>query len=169
MRTDFRSHICLLGVKMKVKSNKEIFEFCDKIAKEVGVRLIEVEFKQGKNPALTLFIDKDGGMDLDTCELYHNAINEPLDELDPTFGAPYTLNVSSPGADRPFKTEEDFNANVGKMVEVKLYSAIKGKKFYEGELLSYNGQCIVIKADKKTTLSIDMKNIVKVNKYIDFN
>ena len=108
-------------------------------------------------------------MDLDTCEKFHNAINEPLDELDPTYGEPYTLNVSSPGVDRPFKTEADFNANIGKMVEVKLYSAIKGKKFYEGELLSYNGQCIVIKVDKKNTLSIDMKNIVKVNQYVDFN
>jgi ribosome maturation factor RimP len=55
------------------------------------------------------------------------------------------------------------------MVEVKLYSAIKGKKFYEGELISYNGQCIVIKVDKKTTLSIDMKNIVKVNQYVELN
>ena len=169
MRTDARSHISLSGVKMKVKSNKEIFEFCDKIAKEVGVRLVDVEFKQGKNPALTLFIDKDGGMDLDTCEIFHKAIFDPIDEFDPTFGEPYTLNVSSPGVDRPFKTEEDFNSHVGKMVEVKLYSAIKGKKFYEGELISYNGQCIVIKADKKTTLSIDMKNIVKVNQYVELN
>lgn len=154
---------------MKVKSNKEIIEFCSKIADTVGVKIFDVEFKQGKNPALTIFIDKEGGIDLDTCEKFHNAINEPLDELDPTFGQPYTLNVSSPGVDRPFKTEEDFNSHIGKMVEVKLYSAIKGKKFYEGELLSYNGQCIVIKADKKNTLSIDMKNVVKVNAYVDFN
>ncbi len=154
---------------MKVKSNQEIFEFCSKIAESVGVRIVDVEFKQGKNPSLTIFIDKDGGVDLDTCEVFHNAINEPLDELDPTFGAPYTLNVSSPGADRPFKTEEDFNSHIGQKVEVKLYSAIKGKKFYEGELHSYNGQCIVIKVDNKTTFSIDMKNIVKVNEYIDFN
>ena len=154
---------------MKVKSNKEIFDFCSEIAESVGVKIFDVEFKQGKNPALTIFIDKEGGVDLDTCEKFHNAINEPLDELDPTFGEPYTLNVSSPGVDRPFKTEEDFNSHLNKMVEVKLYSAIKGKKFYEGELLSYNGQCIVIKVDKKNTLSIDMKNVVKVNAYVDFN
>ncbi len=154
---------------MKVKSNQEILDFCAKIGETVGVRVIDVEFKQGKNPSLTIFIDKEGGVDLDTCEIFHNAINEPLDELDPTFGAAYTLNVSSPGADRPFKTEEDFNSHIGQMVEVKLYSAIKGKKFYEGVLQSYNGQCIVINVDKKTTLSIDMKNIVKVNEYIDFN
>ena len=169
MRTESRSHISLFEGIMKVKSNKEIFDFCSEIAESVGVKIFDVEFKQGKNPALTIFIDKEGGVDLDTCEKFHNAINEPLDELDPTFGEPYTLNVSSPGVDRPFKTEEDFNSHLNKMVEVKLYSAIKGKKFYEGELLSYNGQCIVIKVDKKNTLSIDMKNVVKVNAYVDFN
>lgn len=153
---------------MKVKTNEEILEFCNNIAKTVGVTVKEVEFKQGKNPSLTLYIDKDGGVDLDTCELFHNAINEPLDELDPTYGMPYTLNVSSLGIDRPFKTEQDFLSHVGQMVEVKLVTAIKGKKFYDGELLSYNGQCIVLKVDAKNVLSIDMKNIVKVNEYIDF-
>lgn len=153
---------------MKVKTNEEILEFCNNIAKTVGVTVKEVEFKQGKNPSLTLYIDKDGGVDLDTCELFHNAINEPLDELDPTYGMPYTLNVSSLGIDRPFKTEQDFLSHVGQRVEVKLVTAIKGKKFYDGELLSYNGQCIVLKVDAKNVLSIDMKNIVKVNEYIDF-
>ena len=169
MRTGFRSHISLIEVKMKVKTNAEILEFCQKIGEEIGVEVVEVEFKQGKNPALTIFIDKDGGVDLDSCERFHRAIDEPLDELDPTFGEPYTLNVSSLGADRPFKTEKDFFSHVGKKVEVKLNVAIKGKKFYDGELLSYNGQCVVIKVDNKTTLSIDMKSIVKVNEYIDFN
>ena len=154
---------------MKVKSNAEIIEFLSEIANSLGISIYDVEFKQGKNPELTIYIEKDGGMDLDTCEVFHRAIDEPLDEFDPTFGEPYTLNVSSPGVDRPFKTEEDFNSHIGKMVEVKLYSAIKGKKFYEGELVSYNGQCIVIKIDKKTTLSIDMKNIVKVNQYVELN
>lgn len=154
---------------MKVKSNNEILEFCAKIGQTVGVEVVEVEFKQGKNPTLTIYIDREGGIDLDACETFHRAINEPLDELDPTFGEPYTLNVSSLGADRPFKTEKDFNSHIGKMVEVKLKVAIKGKKYYEGELLSYDGERIVLKVDAKNTLSIELKSIVKVNNYIDFN
>ncbi|MBQ7339607.1 MAG: ribosome maturation factor RimP [Clostridia bacterium] len=154
---------------MKVKSNSEILEFCAKIGQTVGVEVVEVEFKQGKNPTLTIFIDREGGIDLDACETFHRAINDPLDELDPTFGEPYTLNVSSLGADRPFKTEKDFNSHIGKMVEVKLNVAIKGKKYYEGELLSYDGDRIVLKVDAKNTLSIELKSIVKVNSYIDFN
>ena len=153
---------------MKVKSSLEIKNFCQEIADSMGIYIVDVEFKQGKNPTLTIFIDKDGGIDLDSCEQFHRAIDLPLDELDPTFGLPYTLNVSSPGADRPFKTEQDFLSHIGKKIEVKLYSSIRGKKFLEGELMSYDGEKITLKADAKNTYTIDLKNTVKVNEYIEF-
>ncbi len=153
---------------MKVKSNQEILEFAQKIAQPLGIDCVEVEFKQGKNPELTLFIDKEGGVDLNACELFHNAINEPLDELDPTFGLPYRLNVSSLGIDRPFKTDNDFISHIGEKVEVKLYASIKGKKFYDGILMSYDKEKITLKVDEKNTFTIELKGIVKINEYIDF-
>ena len=153
---------------MKIKPVSEIREFLNEIGKPLGVDVVEVEFKQGKNPAMTVFIDKEGGVDLDTCELFHRAIDLPLDELDPTFGCAYTLNVSSLGVDRPFKTDKDFLSHIGEKVEVKLYSSVRGKKFYDGVLTAYDGQTITLKVDEKTTFTIDMKNIVKVNEYIDF-
>ncbi|HCH73784.1 MAG TPA: ribosome maturation factor RimP [Clostridiales bacterium] len=182
MRTEIRSHnflpkraaaiVCRLisaeRIDMKVKPIEEIIEFCRPIAKSAGVELVEAEFKQGKNPSLTLFIDKEGGVDLDSCERFHNAVSDPLDELDPTFGLPYTLNVSSLGVDRPFKTDEDFLSHIGKRVEVKLYASMKGKKFYDGILLSYNKDAITLKADEKNTFTIFLKNVVKVNEYVDF-
>ena len=139
----FRSHN-FLRRDMKVKSNAEIAEFLSKIAEPLGITVFDVEFKQGKNPEMTIFIDKDGGVDLDTCELFHRAIDGPLDELDPTFGEPYRLNVSSLGIDRPFKTDNDFNSHIGERVEVKLVNSIKGKKFYDGILLSYDGKIITL-------------------------
>lgn len=153
---------------MKVKSETEILEFCRKIGDAVGVKVFAAEFKQGKSPTLTIYIDKDGGVDLDTCELFHNAINEPLDELDPTYGQPYTLNVSSRGIDWAFKTDDDFLSHIGERVEVKLYSSIRGKKFYDGTLLSYDGKTVGLKIDEKTVFTIELKNIVKMNEYIDF-
>lgn len=154
---------------MKVKSNAEILEFLREIVNPLGVSVVEVEFKQGKNPSLTVFINKEGGVDLDTCELVHNAINEPLDQLDPTFGLAYTLNVSSLGVDWPFKTDEHFISHIGKKVEVKLINSIRGKKMLEGELLSYDGKSITLKVDAKNTYTIDLKNTVKVNEYVDFD
>lgn len=154
---------------MKFLSADEIKNFCEKFISPLGVTLAEVEVKKGKQPVITLFIDKQGGVSLDDCEKVSNAVSDPLDELDPTFGAPYTFNVSSLGADRPFKTDEDFNSHIGKMVEVKLYSAVKGKKFLEGVLTGYDGTRILLKTDEKTTLSIELKSIVKVNEYIEFD
>lgn len=153
---------------MKIKPVEEIKSLCEKYAAPLGIAVADVEFKQGKSPALTVFIDKAGGVSLDDCEKLHNAIFDPLDDLDPTYGQPYTLNVSSLGADRPFKTAEDFNSHIGKKVEVKLYAAVKGKKFYDGELISYDGERIVLKTVKET-FSFDLKSVVKVNEYIDFN
>ncbi len=154
---------------MKTKSMSELQEILNGIGQPLGVSVAEIEFKQGKNPTLTVFIEKEGGIDLDTCELFHRAIDAPIDEFDPTFGQPYTLNVSSLGIDRPFKTEADFNSHIGERVEVKLYASIRGKKFYDGILTAYDGKTITLKVDEKTTFTIELKNVVKVNEYIEFN
>ncbi len=153
---------------MKTKSIEEIKKVCDQVAEDLGVTVAEIEFKQGKNPTLTIFIKKSGGVDLDTCEKFHRAVDAPLDELNPTFDLPYTLNVSSLGIDWAFKTEEDFTSHIGERVEVKLKSSMRGKKFYDGILLSYTEEAITLKVDEKNTYTIFMKNIVKVNEYIDF-
>lgn len=154
---------------MKVKSNEEIENALRAVVEEQGVRLAEIEFKQGKNPSLTVFIDKDDGITLDDCENVHNAIDALLDELDPTYGEPYTLNVSSLGLDRPFKREEDFAKNLGKKVEVRLKKSVGGKKEYDGELAYYDGEIIRLKISDDKMLTFDIKKQVeKVNKYIDF-
>ena len=153
---------------MKVKSIEEIQNALQPIADEMAIEIVEIEFKQGKEPALTVYIDVEGGVDLNTCEKFHRAIDEPLDEIDPTFGLPYTLNVSSKGIDWAFKTDDDFNSHIGQMVEVKLKEAIKGKKFLEGTLMTYNKDSITLKVDEKTTYTIYLKNTVKVNEYIPF-
>lgn len=117
---------------MKFKSAEEIRACLEPIAAEQGLTVCAVEFKNSDEPSLTVFIDKAGGVDLDACERFHNAIDAPLDELDPSYGEGYTLNVSSLGADRPFVTEEDFARHIGQKVEVKLASSVKGKKVFRG-------------------------------------
>ena len=164
------SYIYVRG-QMKVKNVEEIKEFLSGVLKDNGVKDIavcEVEFKQGKNPSLTVYIDKDGGVDFNSCELIHNLIDAPLDDFDPTYNLPYTLNVSSMGIDRPFKTDKDFDNNIGLGVEVKLYSQVQGKKYYEGTLIKYDCENVVIKTDKGETLSLSRKNIVKISKQIIF-
>ena len=125
---------------MKVKTVEEIQGVLQPIADEMQIEIVEVEFKQGKEPALTVYIDTETGVDLNTCEKFHRAIDPVLDEVDPTFGAPYTLNVSSPGLDRPLKTERDFQKCMGQRVEIKLFAPLKGKKFFEATLVDFDGK-----------------------------
>lgn len=153
---------------MKVKSIEEITASLQPIADEMGIELVEIEFKQGKEPALTAYIDIEGGVDLDTCEKFHRAIDPVLDELDPTFGQAYTLNVSSPGLDRPLKTQRDFEKCKGEKVEVKLYAPLKGKKFFEGALIGYDENCVEIQ-DGKETLKLEKAKIAKICRAIDFS
>ena len=152
---------------MKVKSNAEILEFCAPIGESVGVTVVEVEFKQGKEPALTVYIDVDGGVDLNTCEKFHRAIDPILDEVDPTFGAPYTLNVSSPGLDRPLKTARDYEKCIGKKVEVKLFAPMQGKKLFEAILQGHDENCVYLE-DKGAEIKLEKSKIAKICRAIDF-
>lgn len=150
---------------MNFKTVEEIKAFLENIAAPMGIEIVDVEVK-GDN--LTVFIETESGVDLDTCEKFHNAIMEPIDELDPSYGAAYTLNVSSPGLDRPFKTARDFERNLGKEVEVKLFAPLKGKKFLEGVLSVFDNNSVTISiggAEEK----IAKNKIAKINKAIKFD
>ena len=176
----FRSQIFLcaaflavFGVfAMKVKPMEEIEQALVPIAQDIGVEIYEVVFRQGKNPSLTIFLDteKEGGIDLDTCEKFHNAADPVLDDLDPTFGQPYTLNVSSPGLDRPFKKDKDYLRNIGKKVEVKLYAPHKGEKFFEAVLLEYDSAAANVTLDKGgNVFKLNLSQIVKMSQAIEFD
>lgn len=151
---------------MNFKPLEEVTALLESIAEPMGIEIVEVAFND-KQGALTIYIETEAGVDLDTCEKYHNAINDPLDELDPSYGAPYTLNVSSPGLDRPFKTQRDFERNLGKEVEVKLYAPIKGKKFLEGVLDGFDENTVTVTTAKET-VKIQRNKIAKINKAIKF-
>ncbi len=152
---------------MKVKPVEEIQAFLTPYAESLGLEIVEVTFKMSKNPQLTVYIDKDGGVDLDSCEAFHNLISDPLDVFDP-YPNPYTLNVSSPGLDRPFKTERDFLKRLDKMVEVKLYAPLSGAKYFEGVLKAYDGGSVTIEVNGKE-IKIPMTRIAKINEAIIFN
>ena len=157
---------------MKVKTTQEIEQVLLPVAQAMEVEIFEIVFKQGKNPSLTVYLDteKEGGTDLDTCERFHNAIDPVLDELDPTFGQPYTLNVSSPGLDRPFRRDRDYERNLGKKVEVRLYAPHKGEKFFEAVLVGYNADGKNVTLDKDgEIIKLNLSQIARMSQAIDFD
>ncbi|MDT3424562.1 ribosome maturation factor RimP [Paenibacillus forsythiae] len=114
-----------------------------------GFELVDVEYvKEGSNYFLRVFVDKEGGIDIDDCGSISEFLSAKLDENDPIPGA-YFLEVSSPGAERPLKKADDVAKAVGKDVFVTTYEPIDGLKEFEGRLLSFEGGEMLISAGKK--------------------
>lgn len=151
---------------MRFKPVDEIIRFLVKYAELSGIEIVDVNTDE-KNASLTIYIETPSGVDLDTCEKFHNTIMDPIDELDPSYGAAYTLNVSSPGLDRPFKTSRDFERNLGKEVELKLFAPLKGKKYLEGVLLCYDENTVTVKIGQED-VKLSLSKIAKINKAIKF-
>ncbi|WP_339821720.1 ribosome maturation factor RimP [Paenibacillus sp. FSL R7-0216] len=116
---------------------------------ENGFELVDVEYvKEGSNWFLRVFVDKDGGIDIDDCGRISEYLSEKLDENDPIPSA-YFLEVSSPGAERPLKKAEDVSKAVGKDVFVTTYEPVDGLKEFEGRLLSFEDGELVVEVGKK--------------------
>ncbi len=127
----------------------KVKDVCEKFIKPViekmGYELIDVtyqKFADGMNLIFT--IDNDIGITIDDCEKVTRQIDPILDELNPTDDKPYILSVSSPGIDRPLKTERDFKRNLGKEIQITLFKKLDGKKIFTGLLKDYSQSIIKI-------------------------
>ncbi len=138
------------------------------IIENLGYEVVEVEYQKkvdGMN--LTFFIDSQNGVTVDDCEKVNDAISDPLDELDPTQGEPYLLNISSPGIDRPIKNHRDFLRNKNKKVKVTLYRQIDGIKNYIGLLMDYTDKDITLQVNNKLIV-LTHSDIAQISPVIEF-
>ena len=141
-----------------MKTTELCESLCRPAVEALGFTLCEVEFqKEYGDWVLTFFIDKEGGVTIDKpggvdildCETVSRALEPVLDEADPIEQA-YYLSVSSLGIDRPLKKDADYERNLGKELEVKLYAPLKtdakgkGKKELTGVLESYDGESFTL-------------------------
>ena len=150
------------------KISEKVCEFITPIVEGLGIEVVDVEFaKKYNGDNLTIFIDKPGGVTIDDCEKVHNAINEPLDELNPTDDKPYTLNVWSPTNDRPIVTDKDYARNIGEELEVKLFEPINKKRILNGTLIAFNKDSVILEINNEN-LEIERNKISKATKFINF-
>ena len=145
-------------------------EHITKAVAELGYEIIEITYKKYLGDMnLTIFIDKDGGVDLNGCELVHRTIDPILDEIDPTSGEKYILNVSSPGIDRPLKVERDYKRNLDKEVNVSLFEKVGDLKKFVAVLKGYDLQKGLIDLDYNgKEINLDIKNIARIKPEIKF-
>jgi ribosome maturation factor RimP len=130
--------------------------------------LVDVEFvKEGTNWYLRIYIDKEGGINIDDCQSVSEDLSQKLDEIDPIKQS-YFLEVSSPGLERQLKREKDFEKFKGETVEVKLYQPFEGKKVFEGELIGLVNNVISIKYGTETILNFEKEKVISVRRVIKF-
>ena len=150
------------------KVEKLVEEIVKPITDDENIELVDVEFKkEGPIRYLRIFIDKEGGISLDDCQLVSKQISAKLDELD-SIEESYFLEVSSPGLDRPLKKESDFIKYEGKIVELKLYKPIEGSKRIEGELIGLFDGKISIKFEDDKVLEIEKEQVALTRLAIKF-
>ena len=102
---------------------------------------------------LRFYLDKEGGISLDDCELFHRAIQPLMEKYDYDF-----LEVCSPGIDRPIKNQRDADRCMGLEIEVRLYKPLDGKKVYNGVFTDYEAGDVTIKygEEERTFLKKDI-------------
>ena len=155
------------GTSMKINIQQAITELAKPIVEDLNYELVDVEFvKEGANWYLRIFIDKSGGIGIDDCQAVSERISDILDEKDPIEQS-YYLEVSSPGLERPLKTERDFIKYKGELVEIKVFQPIDGKKIFEGELVGLIDGKIVINQEGKT-LEFEKNKVAIVKRAVKF-
>lgn len=142
-------------------------EISTKVAEERGYEIVEVAYKKAiPHSLVSVFIYKEDGISLDDCDTMSRAIEEELDKED-IIEESYYLEVSSPGLDRPIKTQDDLRRNKGKLVEAKLFAPLDGNKLYEGVLASYTKDTVILDNEGKE-VELPLKSISKMSQKIVF-
>ncbi|EKB57692.1 ribosome maturation factor RimP [Falseniella ignava] len=122
--------------------------------------LVDMEYvKEGPNWYLRVYADKAGGIDISDCAEISEQISVALDQIQPDpFPKAYFLEVSSPGAERPLKTEQDIQNAIGEYVHLDYYVPQYGEKFHEGVLLEVTDKLYRIETRIKTrTKELELK------------
>lgn len=143
-------------------------QLCEAKIAELGFELCDVEYQREYGDwVLTLFINKDGGVTIDDCELVSRAIEPILDENDP-IEQQYFLSVSSLGIDRPLKKDADYKRNLGAVVDVKLYAPKSGKKELRGKLTNYDEDSFTLTMENDAQVTVLKKEAALVRPHIVF-
>jgi ribosome maturation factor RimP len=128
----------------------------------LGYELVGIEYmSQGKHSVLRIYIDHENGISVDDCADVSHQVSAVLDVEDPITGL-YTLEVSSPGLDRPLFSEAHYQRYFGQLAEIRLRSPLEGRRRFKGRLQSVQDGQVMIEVDG-VEYSIALDNIEKAN------
>lgn len=159
--------------QLKNDINEKIRDITLPIADSMKLELVEIEYKRtGKNAVLRLFIDKEGGVTLDDCAGLSHELSLLLD-VDDVIPCEYTLEVSSPGLDRPLKTAADYARFAGRLVKIRTYEPFSDndgnrRKTFLGTLGGLENGIVALTLKEGQTASIPLEKIAKANLEFEF-
>lgn len=150
--------IALKRKKMESKLIKKIRELILPTLEQQNIDLVAIELKGRSGvPVLRIFADTDGGISLDQCVRLSRELSDLLDAKNPIVGR-YRLEVSSPGLDRPLKTERDFQRNLGRKVRVDFRTEAGETRTITGTIEQVDGNELVIMQNHQRSV-IDRSSI----------
>lgn len=127
-----------------------VWQLAAPLALQEGLEIVDIELKHegGRSGrVLRLYMDKQGGPSLEELSRVSRGLSELLDAQDDVIAGAYTLEVSSPGINRPLKRPEHFSRYVGKKIRVRTREMIQGRRAFLGELLEVTAEKIAVKQD----------------------
>jgi len=154
-------------------TKKEIYEnktetLIAPLIKENNFELVDVEYvKEGSTSYLRIYIDKEDGITVEDCTLLSRAFNLILDTND-YIDDTYIFEVSSPGLMRPLKKDKDFQRNLGKQVEIKLFKFLDKQKEFEGELKSFDKDNIIVMMEDEKEITFKRIDIALIRLAFNF-
>ena len=144
---------------------KEAAQIAQKLADQMGLELIDVELvKEPTGHFLRFYIDKPDGVARNELESFHRRIQPLVERVVYDY-----MEVSSPGAERPLKTERDFEKAEGLTVELKTYRPVNGAKQFTGDLVGLIDGKIVIRTAPEQEMSFEKKDVAVVRPLIEFD
>ena len=144
-------------------------ELAAPILEEMGLQLWDVVYeKEGSGWYLRSYVDKEGGIDINSCEAFSRAISDVLDEADPIDGS-YTLEVSSPGIERQLTRDWHFETLMGQQLLVRLIRPVEGVRDFIGTLTDYRDGTLTLLLDEKTEMNVERGETAFIRLYNDFS
>ena len=152
-----------------METRQKVTEVIEPVLREQGLELVDLEFRQeGRGQTLRLLVDREGGVDLDTLSRLSRELADLLDVAEPIAGR-YTLEVSSPGINRPLTRPEHFVRYQGKKARIRTAQPIDGQRNFVGEILAVTAAGATIAAEPAGEIYIPFSNIEKANYEHEFS
>ena len=150
-----------------MKITEIVEQFAKPIVEAHGCTLWDVEYvREGSERFLRLYLDKEGGVDINDCEAVSRAVDPILDEKDPIQGS-YHFEVCSAGLERALKRPSDFARFMGSAITVKLYRPRNGLKEIPGILRGYEDGKVTVEAGKET-ITFEKSEVALVRLRVEF-